>query len=54
MFTDKDFVRDKNSDAYKLVKPTEKKREDMDSQEGSEAEDGDDQNLNKIFSGQGA
>lgn len=51
MFTDKEFVRDKASDAYKLVKPTEgKKAEAVDSADGSEGEE---HNLNKIFSGKG-
>jgi hypothetical protein len=39
MFTDTDFVRDKNSEAYKLIKPTDAKRRQDDDVDSIEDED---------------
>ena len=56
MFTDNDFLRDKNSAAYRLIKPTDAKRrkdDDVDSIEGDEEENPRGNEVNKIFGGKG-
>lgn len=57
MFTDTDFTRDRNSDAYKLVKPSEAKKrqvEDVDSlDEAEEEEEVRGNELNKLFGNKG-
>lgn len=54
MFTDAEFKIDKNSEAYKLVKPQEKKgrSDDIDSIEDMDDQGHKSQNLNKLFAGE--
>jgi hypothetical protein len=54
MFSDKDFTRDRASDAYKMMKPTDSKKrikDDIDSDGGEEENGTKANNFNKIFGG---